>query len=80
MCMLEITVKGEGFVKTLHESLWYSLSWIDERHGNELLMKKIREPHRKRYFCVTSESSCALDCCHTSVDAFCIEVARRHWL
>ena len=34
--MLEITVKGEWFVKTLHGSLQYSLGWINRRPENEL--------------------------------------------
>lgn len=34
--MLEISVKGEEFVKTLHGCFQYYLHWIDERHGNEL--------------------------------------------
>lgn len=37
--MLEISVKGEGVVRTLHESPLYSLVWTDEKHGCELQNK-----------------------------------------
>lgn len=75
--MLEISVKGEGVVKTLHGSLSYSLGWIDEKHGCELWNKN-REPHRRSYFCVRYESRSALSCCQWMPSA--LRMARRYCL